>query len=72
MLPEGFRGRSFLMRGALDVEQRFIGNAKRFSVKERKKILKTATPAKAPWKLTKPYYDKVKDRMTQPKCSILI
>ncbi|MDD6232102.1 MAG: asparagine synthase C-terminal domain-containing protein, partial [Frisingicoccus sp.] len=36
------------------------GNAKRFSVKERKKILKNATPAKAPWKLTKPYYDKVK------------
>ena len=48
------------MRGALDVEERFIGNAKRFSVKERKKILKTATPAKAPWKLTKPFYDKVK------------
>lgn len=60
IMPEGMRGRSFLMRGALDVEERFIGNAKRFSVKERKKILKNATPAKAPWKLTKPYYDKVK------------
>ena len=60
IMPEGMRGRSFLMRGALDVEERFIGNAKRFSVKERKKILKNATPAKAPWKLTKPYYDKLK------------
>ena len=60
IMPEGMRGRSFLMRGALDVEERFISNAKRFSVKERKKILKNATPAKAPWKLTKPYYDKVK------------
>ena len=60
IMPEGMRGRSFLMRGALDVEERFIVNAKRFSVKERKKILKNATPAKAPWKLTKPYYDKVK------------
>ena len=60
IMPEGMRGRSFLMRGALDVVERFIGNAKRFSVKERKKILKNATPAKAPWKLTKPYYDKVK------------
>ena len=60
IMPEGMRGRSFLMRGALDVEERFIGNAKRFSVKERKKTLKNATPAKAPWKLTKPYYDKVK------------
>ena len=60
VLPEGMRGRSFLMRGALDVEHRFIGNAKRFSVKERKRILKNATPAKSPWKLTKPFYDKVK------------
>ena len=60
VLPEGMRGRSFLMRGALDVEHRFIGNAKRFSVKERKRILKNATPARSPWKLTKPFYDKVK------------
>ncbi len=60
LMPEGMKGRSFLMRGAMDVEERFIGNAKRFSVKERKKILKTATGAKAPWKLTKPYYEKVK------------
>ena len=60
VLPEGMRGRSFLMRGALDVEHRFIGNAKRFSVKERKRILKNATQAKSPWKLTKPFYDKVK------------
>lgn len=60
LLPEGVRGRSFLMRGALPVEKRFIGNAKRFSVKERKRILKNATPAKAPWKLTRPYYDKVR------------
>lgn len=60
VMPEGMKGRGFLMRGALDVEERFIGNAKRFSLKERKKILKNATPAKAPWKLTKPYYDQVK------------
>lgn len=60
LMPEGMRGRSFLMRGAMPVEERFIGNAKRFSVKERKKLLKQATQAKAPWKLTKPYYDKVK------------
>ncbi|HIU03139.1 MAG TPA: asparagine synthase (glutamine-hydrolyzing) [Candidatus Onthocola gallistercoris] len=59
ILPEGMKGRSFLIRGSQTVEERFIGNANRFSLKERKKILKTATPAKAPWKLTKPYYDKV-------------
>ncbi len=60
LMPEGMKGRSFLMRGALDVEERFIGNAKRFSVKERKKILKQTTRAQAPWKLTKPFYDEVK------------
>ncbi len=60
LLPEGMKGRSFLIRGSKTVEERFIGNANRFTVKERKKILKTATKAKAPWKLTGPFYNKVK------------
>ncbi len=60
VIPEGIKGRSFLMRGAEPVERRFIGNAKRLSVKERKRLLKRATPAKSPWKLTAPYYEDVK------------
>ena len=41
-------GRSFLMRGSTSVEERFIGNANLFSVKERRKLLKTGTKALSP------------------------
>ncbi len=61
VIPEGVKGRSFLMRGAEPVERRFIGNAKRLSVKERRRLLKRKTSAKAPWELTAPYYEEVKD-----------
>ncbi len=46
-LPK-MKGRSFLIRGAMPVEERFIGNANLFSVEERKKLLKESTPARTP------------------------
>ncbi|MDR0958175.1 MAG: asparagine synthase (glutamine-hydrolyzing) [Clostridiales bacterium] len=62
ILPD-VKGKSFLIRGSKTVEERFIGNANIFSVKERKKILKSpldrTTP---PTELTKKYYDEVADR----------
>lgn len=42
------RGRSFLMRGAMSLEERFIGNANLFTAKERKKLLKCRTKALSP------------------------
>lgn len=39
-LPD-FKGRDFLIRGSKSIEERFIGNANMFSVKEREKLLKT-------------------------------
>lgn len=56
------RGKSFLQRGAKTVEERFIGNANIFSVKERKALLKHTTKAKTPQEITKPFYDRVKDK----------
>lgn len=46
-LPK-IRGRSFLIRGSMPVEERFIGNANLFSAKERKRLLKCQTTALSP------------------------
>ena len=43
-LPK-FKGRNFILRGALSVEERFIGNAFMFNKKEKQKILKDGSIA---------------------------
>jgi len=58
-LPQGTKGRGFLIRGAKTVEERFIGGAYVFSPEEREKILKNSV-APLPIDITRPYYDKVK------------
>lgn len=40
VIPEGIKGRSFLKRGTMSIEKRFIGNAKIFSENEKKQLLK--------------------------------
>lgn len=50
------RGRSFLLRGSHSVEERFIGNAKIFSLEERKKLLKGQSDAVPPQELVRPAY----------------
>ncbi len=42
------RGRSFLIRGSMPVEERFIGNANLFTARDRKKLLKCPTRALSP------------------------
>lgn len=58
-LPD-FKGRDFLVRGSKDVEERFIGNANMFSVKEREALLKTKLTHISPAELVAPYYEKCK------------
>ena len=53
-LPE-FKGRSFLLRGAQTVEERFIGNAYMFHEKEKKRLL-CSLPAGDPTRLTRDLY----------------
>lgn len=60
-LPYKIKGRSFLIRGSKNVEERFIGNANIFSVKERNKVLKYKRMKNAPTTLTRSFYEKVKD-----------
>ena len=42
-LPFRFKGKNYLIRASMDLEDRFIGNAKMFSEKERERILKNPT-----------------------------
>ncbi len=56
-LPK-FKGRNFLLRGALSVEERFIGNAFMFNKAEKQKILKDASICHEPQEYTKQYYDR--------------
>lgn len=61
-LPFKFKGKSFLIRASKPVEERFIGNAFMFNEKERNKVLKHPTGKYNHTELTKPFYDKVKDK----------
>lgn len=59
-LPK-MRGRSFLIRGSMPVEQRFIGNANLFTAKERRQLLKSPTKALSPQALLARDYDDAKE-----------
>lgn len=57
LLPFSFKGKNYLIRASMDLEDRFIGNAKMFSEKERAQILKNPTGKYDHKEITKPYYD---------------
>lgn len=65
------RGINFLVRRGKDLEERFIGNAYMFSEKERKALLKIKTNAPDAATITKPFYDKVKDKDAVTKMQYL-
>lgn len=54
------KGRSFLIRGSLPVEKRFIGNANLFSQAEREKLLKQPAGAASPQELLAGDYEDTK------------
>jgi len=60
-IPFEFKGKNFIIRGSMPVEERFIGNANVFKLKERNKVLKKPYSKRGPQILTKPCYDRVKD-----------
>lgn len=61
-IPFSFKGKNYLIRAGKPVEERFIGNAYMFTKKERDKILKNPKVKYTPESLTKPYYNKVRDK----------
>ena len=61
-IPFSFKGKNYFIRASKTVEERFIGNANMFSVKERNRLLKNAPQLCTPQDITKPFYDKVADK----------
>ena len=59
LLPEGTKGRSFFIRGAKTVEERYIGGANIFNSDQRKILLKNSNWPD-PELVTKQHYDKVR------------
>ena len=55
-IPGHPKGKGFVLRGAKSVEERFIGNANVFNMKQRAKVLRYSSPDSEPKKLTGPYY----------------
>lgn len=66
LIPFDIKGKNFFIRASKNIEERFIGNANMFSIKERKKMLKGAAGV-TPQSLTNPFYERVsgKDDVTK-------
>jgi asparagine synthase (glutamine-hydrolysing) len=71
IIPFNFKGKNFLVRASKNIEERFVGNAYMFSVKERKALLKIKTSAKDPFEFVRPIYDKVKNKEDVTKMQYL-
>lgn len=61
-LPLNFKGKNYLIRAGQDLEERYIGNAYIFHTDEVYKLLKSPKKVHTPQSITKPIYDKVKDK----------
>ncbi|MCI2257253.1 asparagine synthase (glutamine-hydrolyzing) [Domibacillus sp. PGB-M46] len=56
ILPDGFKGKSFIERGATPLEQRYIGNAKMFEEAEKRALLSQYKPNMGYTDVTAPIY----------------
>ncbi len=65
------KGRSYLMRGAKDVEERYVGNVYMFSDEERRELLKKDSGALPTEELLRPCFAKVKDLNDMDKMQYL-
>jgi len=57
-LPDGFRGKDMLRRGAIDLEQRYYGNARIFREDQLPPVLRTYSPDRSLREVTDPIYAK--------------
>lgn len=61
VLPEGFKGKSFIERGTTPLEARYIGNAKMFEEKDKQKLLRHFNFTIPYTKVTSPIYQQSSD-----------
>lgn len=57
VLPDGFKGKNFIVRGATPLEERYISNAKMFEEKEKKSLLVSYKQDFAYTNITRPVYN---------------
>lgn len=74
-LPEGIKGRNFLIRGSKSLEERFFGNALIFDEQLKKKVM--AEPFlsngnyRSPWEITLPIYERARHLDDETKMQYL-
>ncbi|MCL2322139.1 MAG: asparagine synthase (glutamine-hydrolyzing) [Oscillospiraceae bacterium] len=61
ILPDGVKGKSFIKRGCVPLERRYVGNAFIFNEEEKSKILRTYDKNKPYYKTIANLYDYVKN-----------
>ncbi len=61
LIPCGFKGKNYIIRGSKELEQRFIGNAFMFSYGEKRKLLKDPSFASKPQEFCSSFYKEAKD-----------
>lgn len=61
-LPVSFKGKNYLIRAGQTIEERFIGNAYIYHTDEVYKLMKNPSRKNTPQSITKPIYDRVKDK----------
>ncbi|MGL4773157.1 MAG: asparagine synthase (glutamine-hydrolyzing) [Clostridium sp.] len=60
-IPENIKGKSFIERGCTCIEDRYVGNARIFSEKEKRKVLKDYNQNKSFKNVTEELFNEVKD-----------
>lgn len=61
-LPFRFKGKNMMIRGALSIEEDYIGNCSMFTLAEKRSLLKSNIPITSPQEMTKKYFDRVKGK----------
>ncbi len=62
LIPNGVKGKNFLLRAGYPLEERYVGNAFLFNEKQKAAFLKCCNPNQSYTELTRPYFDEVHDR----------
>jgi asparagine synthase (glutamine-hydrolysing) len=61
VIPEGVRGRSFLQRGSVSIEERYYGNARMFTEEEKRALMRHYDPTVRYTDITAPLYARAAD-----------
>ncbi|MDF2947074.1 MAG: asnB [Bacillales bacterium] len=61
ILPDGFKGKSFIQRGSTPIEDRYFGNAKIFNETEKQRLIRLYNEELSYKEVTKPLYERIQN-----------